>query len=219
MSWRFTAQMLDAIHAHLANPLLRPITLRMALSVLITLITEHILKFQSSEYRTSCLKVLANKVLKLRRAAAVATKLCLSALSDGHTIDVFWDEWEVHRLGAITDSAFARDFRILLSPRSSQTESKASAFPPYLLVATTDQEIERRSIQVFLLLRRLHRDLSAILQSIRATPNDATAVAQKASSILNGISVEPNPLESEDNAEQYSHVDESKTLEKDATPS
>ncbi|CDJ32699.1 Chromosome II, complete genome, related [Eimeria mitis] len=192
---------------------------RMALSVLITLITEHILKFQSSEYRTSCLKVLANKVLKLRRAAAVATKLCLSALSDGHTIDVFWDEWEVHRLGAITDSAFARDFRILLSPRSSQTESKASAFPPYLLVATTDQEIERRSIQVFLLLRRLHRDLSAILQSIRATPNDATAVAQKASSILNGISVEPNPLESEDNAEQYSHVDESKTLEKDATPS
>lgn len=28
MSWHFTAQMLDAIHAHLANPLLRPITLR-----------------------------------------------------------------------------------------------------------------------------------------------------------------------------------------------
>lgn len=30
MSWHFTAQMLDAIHAHLANPLLRPITLRCA---------------------------------------------------------------------------------------------------------------------------------------------------------------------------------------------
>lgn len=30
MSWCFTAQMLDAIHAHLPNPLLRPITLRYA---------------------------------------------------------------------------------------------------------------------------------------------------------------------------------------------
>ncbi|CDJ49733.1 hypothetical protein, conserved [Eimeria brunetti] len=218
MSWCFTAQMLDAIHAHLPNPSLRPITLRMAISVLSTLITEHILKVESFEYRAKSLEVLVNKMLRIRRAAAVATKLCLSALSDGHTIDVFWDEWEVHRMGAITDASFARDFRVLLSPESSQTESKSSAFPPYLLVATTDQEIERRSIQVFLLLRRLHRDLSAILKSIRVTPNDPSAVAQKAFSLLNGISVEPNPLESEDNAGHCFDVNESETLGTDTTP-
>ncbi|CDI82871.1 hypothetical protein, conserved [Eimeria acervulina] len=96
----------------------------MVLSVLATLITEHIMKVQSSEYRARSLKVLLDKAQKLRRAAGVATKLCLSALSDGHTIDVFWDEWEVHRMGAITDSAFARDFRILLPPPTSQTASQ-----------------------------------------------------------------------------------------------
>lgn len=63
---------------------------RMVLSVLATLITEHIMKVQSSEYRARSLKVLLDKAQKLRRAAGVATKLCLSALSDGHTIDVFW---------------------------------------------------------------------------------------------------------------------------------
>lgn len=73
--------------------------------------------------------------------------------------------------------------------------------------------------QVFLLLRRLHRDLSAILQSVREAPNEASAVAQKASSILNGMSVEPNPLESEDNADLCPQVGESKTVGEDATPS
>ncbi|CDJ37338.1 hypothetical protein, conserved [Eimeria tenella] len=210
MSWHFTAQMLDAIHAHLANPLLRPITLRVVLSVLTTLITEHILKVQNVEYKTRCLEMLVDRALKLRHAAAVATKLCLSALSDGHTIDVFWDEWEVHRVGFLTDSFFSRDFRILMSPQGSQAGT--NTFPPYLLVAMTDQEIERRSIQVFLVLRRLHRDLSTILNSIRTRPDDADAVACEASSILYGMSSEPNPFESEDNGDQVLQVDDSKML-------
>lgn len=63
---------------------------RVVLSVLTTLITEHILKVQNVEYKTRCLEMLVDRALKLRHAAAVATKLCLSALSDGHTIDVFW---------------------------------------------------------------------------------------------------------------------------------
>ncbi|CDI74182.1 hypothetical protein, conserved [Eimeria praecox] len=242
MSWCFTAKMLDAIKAHLANPFLRPITLRMALSVITTLITEHILKVQSSEYRARSLEVFVNKMLTLRRAAALATKLCLSVLSDGHTIDVFWvlniirpfgrirgnqmngrsTEWgqlPTRLLPVTSVFSFLPQARRQVSPRNTVVvvvESNANTFPPYLMVATTDQEIERRSIQVFLLLRRLHRDLSAILQSIRTTQSDAYAVAQKASSILNGVSLEPNPLESEDNAGH--EVGESETVGEEATP-
>lgn len=85
-------------------------------------------------------------------------------------------------------------------------------------VDTSGKLVSNLPMQVFLLLRRLHRDLSAILEAIRETPHDVTAVAQKASAILHGTSVEPNPLESEDNAGEPSHVGDLKTLGKEATP-
>lgn len=67
-------------------------------------------------------------------------------------------------------------------------------------------------MQVFLVLRRLHRDLSTILNSIRTRPDDADAVACEASSILYGMSSEPNPFESEDNGDQVLQVEDSKML-------
>lgn len=63
---------------------------RVALSAITTLVADHVLKVQSFEYRVRCMEMLVDRALRLRRSAAVATKLCLAALSDGHTIDVFW---------------------------------------------------------------------------------------------------------------------------------
>ncbi|XP_026192211.1 uncharacterized protein LOC34619766 [Cyclospora cayetanensis] len=198
MCWSFIEKMLDAIQKNLSNTLLRSITVRVALSALAAFITNYVLKVQPLEFRIRCTEVLVDRALKLRRSAAVATKRCLAETLDSHIIDVFWDEWEMHRAGAINDSAFARNLRILCSPPSSQTSRANCDFPPYLLVAMTDQEIERRSIQLFLLLRRLHRDLQTILQSIGSTPGKASDATQEAFSILYGESLEPNPFESED---------------------
>lgn len=61
-------------------------------------------------------------------------------------------------------------------------------------------------MQIFLLIRRLHRNLSTILQSVVAAPNDVSGVAHEASSVFCGISSEPNPFESEDNADEGSQA-------------
>ncbi|KAL8449331.1 hypothetical protein Emed_003212 [Eimeria media] len=213
LSWSFTAQLLDAIQTHLVNPFLRPITVRVAISLIATLLAEHVLKLESVNYRLRCTKALVERVLQLRRSAAVATKLCLSALSDGHTIDVFWDEWETHRFGALDDLSLSRDARILDYPNGSRAGKNSTALPPYLLVAVTDQEVERRSVQLFLLFRRLHRDLSKILHSVTMRSDDVVGVAREASSLLAGDSPEPNPFESEDNAEQHAQAADGLSLE------
>ncbi|KAL8270430.1 hypothetical protein Esti_005659 [Eimeria stiedai] len=213
LSWSFTAQVLAAIQTHLVNPFLRPITVRVAISLIATLLADHVLKVQSVNYRLWCTRALVERVLQLRRSAAVATKLCLSALSDGHTIDVFWDEWETHRFGALDDLSLCRDARILDFPNGSRAGKNSTALPPYLLVAVTDQEVERRSVQLFLLFRRLHRDLSKILHSVKIRSDDVVGVAHEASSLLAGESPEPNPFESEDDAEQIAQTVEGLPLE------
>ncbi|OEH75543.1 hypothetical protein cyc_03003 [Cyclospora cayetanensis] len=96
-------------------------------------------------------------------------------------------------------AAFITNYVLKVQPLEFRIRCRANCdFPPYLLVAMTDQEIERRSIQLFLLLRRLHRDLQTILQSIGSTPGKASDATQEAFSILYGESLEPNPFESED---------------------
>lgn len=64
--------------------------LRVTIAFIGTLVADHLLKVESADYRVRCMEVLVERVLRLRRSAAVATKLCLSARPDGHTIDVFW---------------------------------------------------------------------------------------------------------------------------------
>ncbi|KAL8454420.1 hypothetical protein Emag_001447 [Eimeria magna] len=183
LSWSFTAQLLDAIQTHLVNPFLRPITVRQG---------RHIYPLLRPSLAEARSLTLCSGPLPVLR---VAISLIATLLTDH-------DEWETHRCGALDDLPLSRDARILDFPNDSRAGKNSTALPPYLLVAVTDQEVERRSVQLFLLFRRLHRDLSKILHSVTMRYEDVVSVAHEASTLLAGESPEPNPFESEDNAEQ-----------------